>query len=82
MGDWFGDTDPRAMEVYIECMRRMTPGEKVAAVFSLFRMAQQLAEGNVRKLYPGASDREVFLRAAARRLDAETMERVYGWREG
>jgi hypothetical protein len=30
-------------------------------------------------MYPRAGEREVFLRVAARRLDRETMLRVYGW---
>ena len=30
-------------------------------------------------MYPEAGEREVFLRAAARRLSRETMMAVYGW---
>jgi hypothetical protein len=30
-------------------------------------------------MYPDAGEREVFLRVAARRLDRETMIKVYGW---
>ena len=37
------------------------------------------AEAGVRQMYPDAGEREVFLRAAARRLDPETMVKVYGW---
>jgi len=33
----------------------------------------------VRAMYPEASEREIFLRVAARRLDRETMVRAYGW---
>jgi hypothetical protein len=38
-----------------------------------------LQQASVRQMYPEADDREVFLRVAARRLDPETMLRVYGW---
>jgi hypothetical protein len=38
-----------------------------------------LQTSEVRRLYPLASDREVFLRVTARRLGPELMEKVYGW---
>jgi hypothetical protein len=36
-------------------------------------------ENHIRREYPEASEREVFLRAAVRRLGAETVAKVYGW---
>ena len=33
-GDWYSDTDPRALEVFLECQRRMTASEKVNAIFA------------------------------------------------
>jgi len=30
-------------------------------------------------MYPEADEREIFLRVAARRLDRDTMIKVYGW---
>lgn len=73
------DTDPKAAEVLLALHRRMSASDKVQAVFELTDMAFRLSEAGVRQLYPAASDREVFLRAAARRLGAETVARVYGW---
>jgi hypothetical protein len=77
--DWFSDTDPRALKVFLELQRKMTPAEKVAAVFELSDLLMRLSETGVREQYPGADEREVFLRAAARRYDRETMMKVYGW---
>lgn len=77
--DFYSDTDPRALEVFLSLQRKMTPGLKVAAVFQMNDMLMRLSEAGVRQLYPAANEREVFLRAAARRLDRETMIRVYGW---
>lgn len=77
--DWFSDTDPRAMAVFLECQRRLTPGERLDAVFRLNEFLHGLAEANVRKLHPEAGEREVFLRALARRLSPELMRRVYDW---
>jgi hypothetical protein len=73
------DTDPRAAEVLLDLHRRMSPSDKVRAVFELPDMVLRLSEAGVRQIYTAASDREVFLRAAARRLGAETVARVYDW---
>jgi hypothetical protein len=75
----FADTDPRAMEVWLDLLRQMTPGEKLAATLHLSELALQMSEAGVRAVYSQASGREVFLRAAARRLPRDLMIRVYGW---
>ena len=77
--DWYSDTDPRALEVFLECQRRMTASEKVQGMLSLTRMVFETAQAEERRQYPGIGEREVFLRTAARHLDRETMIRVYGW---
>ena len=77
--DWLSDTDPKARAVFLDLLRKMPPGEKLEAVFGLNRMLLALQESDVRRLYPNASGREVFLRVAARRLDRDTMIRVYAW---
>ncbi len=77
--DWYSDTDPRALEVFLECQRRMTASEKVHGMLALTRMVFETAEAEVRRRYPGIGDREAFLRTAALHLDRETMRRVYGW---
>ncbi len=77
--DWYSDTDPKALKVFIECQRRLTPAEKLQAVFEQNRFIHQLTEAQERRLHPDADDREIFLRVIAHRLDRETMLRVYGW---
>jgi hypothetical protein len=77
--DFYSDTDPEAMRVFLELQRQMTPAQKITAVCDLSDAVMRLAETSVRRMYPAADEREVFLRAAARRLDRETMLRVYGW---
>jgi hypothetical protein len=76
------DTDPKAAEVLLDLHRHMSASDKVQAVFSLTGMLLRLSEAGVRQLHPTASDREIFLRAAARRLGRETVTRVYGWDPG
>lgn len=76
---WFADTDPKALEVYLELHRNMTQGDRLRRVFELSALQCALQEANVRAMYPEADDREVFLRVAARRLNREDMIRAYGW---
>jgi hypothetical protein len=76
---WYEDTDPEALEVFLRLHRQMTPGQRVARVFELTAFQERLQRASVRAMYPNASEREVFLRVAARRLDRDTMLQVYGW---
>jgi hypothetical protein len=75
----FTDTNPRAMEVWLELLRKMPAGEKLAVVLGGAQFVLQLYEMGVRSMYPEASDHEVLLRVAARHLPRELMIRAYGW---
>jgi hypothetical protein len=75
----FADTDPRAMEVWLDLQRRMPAGEKLAVVLNSAQFVWQLYEMGVRRLYPEASDHEVLPRVAARHLPRDLMIRAYGW---
>jgi len=48
-------------------------------VFEMARFMRALSEADVRANHPDAGEREVFLRAASRRLDRDLMIRAYGW---
>jgi hypothetical protein len=76
---WHEETDPKALEAFIELHRRMTPGERVARIFEIVAFHEALLESSVSSMYPDADEREIFLRVAAKRLDRETMIKVYGW---
>ena len=73
------DTDPRALEVWMTLLRAKTPGERIAIAFNLTEFALKMSESGVRARYPGASEREIFLRCAALRIPRELMIRAYGW---
>lgn len=75
----YADTDPRAMEVWIETLRRKSFDEKLAMVFEMIEMGMELTRRGVRMRHPEADEREVFLRAAAIRLGRDLMIRAYGW---
>jgi hypothetical protein len=67
------------MEVWLELLRQMPAGEKLAVVLSGAQFVLQLYEMGVRRMHPQASDQEVLLRVAARHLPRELMIRAYGW---
>lgn len=75
----FRDTDPRALEVWLDLQRNMSRGEKLAAVLSASELVLQMYEMGVRRLHPDADDREVLLRVAARHLPRQLMIEAYGW---
>jgi hypothetical protein len=77
--DFVRDTDSKALDVFYEIHRRRSPGQKAADVFELTDWMIQLTEAGVRLRYPGASQREVFLRAAALRIPRDLMIKAYGW---
>jgi hypothetical protein len=56
-----------------------TPGERIAVAFELSDFAIRMTESDVRANYPGASERESFLRTVALRLPRDLMIRTYGW---
>lgn len=72
------DTSPEAWKVFVELHARMTPGEKLRRTFEYSAFVQRLAEGNLRRSYPQANEREIFLRSARQRLGAELFHKVYG----
>ena len=76
---WMADTDPKAFQTLIEIRRNMTFDERFRQFLEMTEMVLRGYEDRVRREYPQASEREVFLRAAALRLGNETVRRMYGW---
>lgn len=77
--DWMGDTHPEALRVYLEIQSRIAPERKLGQVVEMYDAMTALQTSEVRRLYPTATEHEVFLRVAARRLGPELMKKVYGW---
>lgn len=75
----FQDTDAATMKIWVELLRKKTPGEKLAATFKLTDLAMELVRAGERMRHPEASEREIFLRAASHWLDRDLMIRAYGW---
>ena len=73
------DTPYEVERQQIDLLRDLPVWRKAEILSSLCRGVQELALAGIRSRYPNADERELFLRLAARRLDRETMVRVYGW---
>lgn len=79
---FYADTDPQALEVFLRLQRERSAADKLADVFALNDLVRGMIEADLRRQYPEASDREIFLRCAVRYLGRETVRKVYGWDEG
>jgi len=67
------------MEVWLDLLRRKSPGERAAAALSASDLVTQMVEAGVRLAYPDADEREVYLRVAARRLGRDLTIQIFGW---
>jgi hypothetical protein len=61
----------------VEEWRRMSSADKAALVAGLTNATLVLARAGLRHRYPGASDREVFLRLAILTLGPDLAQRAY-----
>ena len=57
----------------------MSPREKLEAVTRLNRRAELFAKAGLRRLYPNASEEEITMRLAARKIGSEEVKRLFGW---
>jgi hypothetical protein len=71
------DTSPDIEARQVEAWRRMSPAERLRLVSETSRAVVELSLAGIRRRYPQASEREVFLRLAAIRLGVEATCRVY-----
>jgi hypothetical protein len=72
------DTSPEAWAVFLDLQRRTAPGEKMRRAMSLSRTVQLLSEAGLRRQFPEASDREIFLRRARLTLGDDLFGKAYG----
>jgi hypothetical protein len=77
--DWMGDTHPDALRAWVKIQSEIPPERKLQMVAEMYDAMEALQTAEVRRLYPEADDREVFLRVTARRLGPELMKKAYGW---
>ncbi len=64
--------------VRIDILRRMTAAQKAQLTSELTLAVQQLAFAGERDSDPAATDDQIWLRLAARRLGADIVRKAYG----
>lgn len=64
--------------MFLDAQRRKSPAEKVAEIFDRSAMMRRMSEAVVRRRYPQADEREIFLRRVRREFGADLFRRVYG----
>ncbi len=67
------------LRVLLDLHARMGEQARLKQVFELCDFERGFTEASLRRLYPEADERELFLRSTARRLERELMIKVYGW---
>ena len=55
------DTSPEALAVQLECMRRLTPQQRIQRSCALSRQVQRMAFAAIRRRYPHLSNSDVQL---------------------
>ena len=72
------DTSPEAWKVFLDLQRKMSPSEKLQRTLEWSDIIRKFAEAGMRRRYPHADKRELFLRMARQNLGAELFGKVYG----
>jgi hypothetical protein len=73
------DTDPKVAQLPIAALRRLPPWRKLEQVVALTERTTVLALADIRRRHPHASDRELRLRLASRRMDPALLRAAFGW---
>lgn len=71
------DTSPEIERRQVEAWRRMSAAQKAFLVTSASRAADDMARAGIRARFPGASEREQFLRLAILKLGKELARQAY-----
>jgi hypothetical protein len=73
------DTDPVVGQLQIAMLRTMPPWRKLEQVALLTARTTALALADIHRHHPNASDRELRLRLASRRMDPDLLREAFGW---
>ncbi len=73
------DTPPEIERILVEGYRRMSLAERFQRVEGLNRTLEILALTDIRRRHPDATEHEIRLRLASRRIPADLMRRAFDW---
>jgi hypothetical protein len=76
---WMADTQPEALRVYLDLNHARSPQQKLDAVCEMWETMRATLAAQEREAHPSATDREIFLRVAARMIGPELVRKAYGW---
>jgi hypothetical protein len=66
-----------AWKVFLDLQRRTPPAEKIRRAMSLSKTVHLLSEAGLRRKFPEAGDREIFLRRARLTLGDDLFRKAY-----
>jgi len=72
------DTSPEVWELVLDLQRKMSPSQRLQYALEWSEVVRQFQLAGVRRRYPDADEREIFLRAARINLGDELFQKVYG----
>jgi hypothetical protein len=75
---WMADTDPEFLRVFLALNHGLPAQQKLDQVMEMYETVVATYTAEERLKRPEASDREIFLRVAARRLGVDLICRAYG----
>lgn len=73
------DMSPEITQRLVERWRAMTPAEKSRIAGDLARMADEVALAGLRRRFPEADERELWLRLVTMKSGPDLVREVYGW---
>jgi hypothetical protein len=73
------DTSLKAEKTLITGIRNMTSAEKFRRIEGMVAMMNTLARADILRRYPKATEEEIRLRIAARRIPAALMKKAFDW---
>jgi len=79
------DTDPAVEHLIISGLRQMTGAQRLERMVALNELVCALAMADIRRRHPQATESELLVRLASRRIDPDILRRLCGWdvaREG
>lgn len=76
------DTHPEVERILIEGYRRMTPEQRLQRVRELNVRLEIVALAEIKSRLPQASEQELKMHLASRRIPHYLMQKVFGWEAG
>ncbi|MEM9656769.1 MAG: hypothetical protein AAF961_00275 [Planctomycetota bacterium] len=76
------DTSPEALEVQLECLRKMSPQERIRKMCALSKQVRKMAFAAIRRRHPDFDEDEVQLKFIELVYGERLAEGVRAWKLG